>query len=309
MRWMIAIAAALLAPATGCTLDVADPAEAGEGPDAAVTRGNVAVERVITVSSPSPELPLRAHVSARFMQLSGGFDQLLAERVVGTPRELPPTGTCEWREPAGLEPLPPNAAQGSIELLDVGDVMLRAGQSLMPLAARAFPDVGEVVSGVVYTSRDGTADLPAGVPYLIETSGSPLVGGFRLSVDAPPEPLELQLGGILLDSEEVVVLRGDTMELSWRGAEDAANDQIVVDLTPLGSDTLSAASEAVRCAFDDTGSGRVPPEYTSWRVLPDELDVTVHRLRRIVTRLPEIDETIVEFDFAVTTRAPVADAL
>jgi hypothetical protein len=243
------------------------------------------------------------------MQLSGGFDQQLAERVVGSPRELPPSGSCEWPTPVGLDPLPVGATRGSIELLDVGDVLLHAGPSTMPLAARAFPDVGEVVSGVVYTSRDGTTDLPVGVPYLIETSGSPLVSGFRLAVDAPLEPLELQLGGQPIDADDVVVRRGDTLELSWRTAPSAAGDQVVVDLSPLGSDATEWPAEAVRCAFDDTGWAEVRPEFTSWPALPDELDVTVHRLRRVVAHLPEIDETIVEFDFAVSTRASVVDAL
>jgi len=306
---MSAFAAAVLAPAAGCTLAVGDPIELGESPEAVVTRGNVAVERLVTVSTQLPERSARTHVSARFMQLSGGFDEQLAERVVGSPRELPPSGTCGWRTPTGLAPLPQGSTKGSIELLDVGEVLLHAGQSTMPLAARAFPDVGEVVSGVVYTSRDGTTDLPAGVPYLIETSGSPLVSGFRLAVDAPFEPLELQIGGQPVDGEDVVVLRGDVIELSWRAAPDATGDLIVVDLSPLEADTRDGPIEAVRCAFDDTGSAAVLPEFTSWPVLPDEIDLTVHRLRHVATRLPEIGETIVEFDFAVTTRAPVADVL
>jgi hypothetical protein len=309
MRWSVAIAAAWLVPTAGCTLAVGDPAEAGDAPEAVVTQGTVAVERVVSVSGPTTEPAVRTHVSARFMQLSGGFDQQLAERVVGSPRELPPRGTCGWRTPTGLGPLPPSAAHGSIELLDVGEVLLRAGQSSLPLAARAFPDVGEVVSGVVYTSRDGTSDLPVGVPYRIETSGSPLVSGFQLTVDAPLEPLELQIGGQAVEGDGVVVLRGDTLELAWRTAADGSADQIVVDLTPVGLDGAEDPAESARCAFDDSGSARVFPEYTSWSVLPDELDVTVHRLRRVVARLPEIDQTIVEFDFAVTTRAPVADTL
>src|SRR6202041_1916014 len=100
--------------------------------------------------------------------------------------DLPAVGTC--RPMAGPEyaraaPIPrvegaggnARSPVGSIELIDVGDVTLRAGADAMPLAARAFPDVGELVSGVFYTSRDTASELPAGPTYTVEGTGSAFV--------------------------------------------------------------------------------------------------------------------------------------
>jgi len=181
----------------------------------------------------------------------------------------------------------------------------------MPLAARAFPDVGEVVSGVVYTSRDGTSELPVGVPYLIETTGSSLVASFSLRVDAPMEPVDLRVGAERLDSDQLVLLRGEALDLEWSAASpsDAHADQIIVDVTAAANDSAQPSPAALRCVFRDTGAARVSPEDLSWPDQPDEVELTVHRLRRVLVPLPEVEETIVEFDFAVSARVPVADAL
>ena len=316
MRAIMAVVLATLLPAVGCTAAVADEIEPSSSLGLA-TRGQVSVERMVSLSALADATVTRTHVSARFMQLSGGIDQTLAERVVAPPRELPEMGSCTGRTAPTTEPLPPSATQGSIELLDVGEVLLRAGPSTMPLAARAFPDVGEVVSGVVYTSRDGTSELPVGVPYLIETTGSSLIASFSLRVDAPMEPVDLRVGAERLDSEQLVLLRGEALDLEWStasasasaSANDAEADQIIVDVTIPANDSTQPSPAALRCVFRDTGAARVLPEYLSWPELPDEVELTVHRLRRVHVPLPDVEETIVEFDFAVSARVPVADAL
>jgi hypothetical protein len=83
---------------------------------------------------------------------------------------------------------------------------------------------------------------------------------------------------------------------------------VLVELTPVVG-LPGASPTPVRCLFPDTGEARVPALTTLFESTEDAVDLSVHRLRRIVAVLPEIDETAVEFDFVVTSRLPVAAAL
>lgn len=296
----------LLVPAIGCSANVADDEDVAGAPEAA-TQGNVTVEQTVLLSSADPA-EVVTRVSARFVQVTGGIDHEVANRVVGSPRDLPAEDSCVVHTPSGWEPLPPGAADGGIELLDVGEVMLHAGASTMPLAARAFPDVGDMVSGVVYTSRGGATELPVDVPYVVETSGSALADGFRVSVDAPIAPLGVQLGPYAIDSEELTFDAGQPLELSWQ-VDETATDRIYVDLVPLPDGGSTQALSTVRCAFVDDGAAQIPEQYTSFAEEPVAVEVAVHRLRRSAVPVPGVDEAVVEFDFAVLVRLPMAEPL
>jgi hypothetical protein len=289
----------------GCSVAVADDGDRAGASGDPVTRGDVAVQRVVTVADGVDEPDVVSRVSARFLLLSAGLDDGWVAMLVDGDKALPSLGTCSFPSSAPPEPLPPSSPDSSIELLDVGDVMIHAGPSTMPLAARAFPDVGDLVSGVVYTSRDASAELPPGVPYLLETTGSPLVRGFRMALDPPGELDDLTLDGELLRGGDPQVTAADEMVLTWT-RDEARNggDLILVELTPV-QEQEAAAATPLRCLYPDSGDARLPALQTMVGTVGDQVDISVHRLRRIVAVLPEIDETAVEFDFAVTARLPV----
>jgi hypothetical protein len=323
---LLAIGQLSLLVATGCSATVADSAD--EVDAEAGARGSVSVEQVVQHGAAGPAM--RTRVSARFVRVSGGLDHGTADQVVGSQgRPMADLGLgCQWEESVARSAStlsdPSLASEGSIELLDVGDIVLRAGAQIMPLAARAFPDVGDLVSGVVYTSRGGDGALPLAGTYLIETTGSPLVDGFSMRVDAPDAPTGVRFAQgadvVALDASDLVLVSGEPLALSWdtdarsaQGARSAggdavkdAGDKIVVEMTQLGSE----ASTLV-CAFDDVGNGVVP---ASQLVFPSgaDVDVSVHRHRRMSVPASQlnarsIDGAVVEFDFAVTARAAVAE--
>jgi hypothetical protein len=302
--------AASLILATGCSVAVVD--EAGGEPDdnvqASSSQGNVAVDRVVALDDGAVS---RTHVSARFVRVSGGIDQRAAERVVGTARSSDgrlvhdaPTG-CSWQEtPAPGAP----PATGSIELLDVGDIVVRAGSRSLPLAARAFPDVGDLVSGVVYTSRDHSSELPDAVTYSIDTSGSPFVESFSAEVEAPATPVRVYLSQprlglerLPLDADELAFAPGEELTIAWEPGSATAGDRIYLDLASVDED-----GALLRCVFEDDGEGVVPAHLTSFASGVD-VDVALHRHRRVSAALKRraggIDEAVVDFDFAVAARA------
>jgi hypothetical protein len=282
------------AAAIGCSAPVVDDVADASG---SMTEGVVSVERMIAADGAT-----QTNVSAKFMRLSSPVDPDQAARVVGTKLDRPGVGVCS--QVAAVPPSPRvGAALGSIELIDVGDVTLHAGAAEMPLAVRAFPDVGDLVSGMFYTSRDATSDLPAGATYTLEGTGSLLVDRFAVDADAPPALDEVRVAGVpLLDG--VTVEQGSPVTVQWRaGSVDDARsgDLVLVDVS-----TESGAS--VRCTFRDEGRGTLP----AWVMRPSVLGglpataaLSVHRVRARSFAASGIDIGEVRFDLSVMGRVVV----
>jgi hypothetical protein len=282
-----------------CSATVADDGAGDDHEGDAARLGAVTVERVVTLA---PSRGVVTHVSARFLRVAGTLDARAAERLVGPVRwtESVDLGGCVQRD--GAERRGPAApANVRIQLLDVGEMILETGVGRVPLAPRAFPDVGGVVSGVVYTSRDGGAELSGATSYLLSASGSSMVEGFQLRVDAPA-PLEpIRLGAQRLGAGDVVQRSLEPVVVGWSAGQPAAGDHVFVELSDLDGEAV-----ATRCAFADTGEAVVPASVL--RALgPGEIEIVVRRERRVTVRGAGIDETVVDFDFAVASRITMVE--
>jgi hypothetical protein len=288
---------------TGCSAVVGDPPgddDVDSGDQA--MRAKVSVQRTASLPAGAAPQLTTTHVAARFVRVSGGFDFATAERIVGTGEldAAAPYG-CAWRDGAQYSgSLAVAAPDGAIELLDVGDIVLHAGGDRLALAPRAFPDVGELVSGVVYTSRDGSADLPDATTYAFEVSGGSDV--FTVQADAPSAPRGLHLGGAaLVDGEEVVLLAGESVDIAWEPSAALDGDRIYVTVSD------DDDGQAFSCVFPETGSATIPASLLAFAA-GTELDVMIHRHRRSAIELPAPHpQAVVDFDFAVAFRATVAE--
>jgi hypothetical protein len=290
--------------AAGCSATVVDDARTDEV-DALSVHGSIAVERVVQLQNEA--LLEHGRVSARFLRVSG-LDVDTAERLVGRPSVDDRVG-CSFADPV-TEHAPVAPRGGSIELLDVGEIVLRildpGEPTVLPLAPRAFPDVGELVSGVVYTSRDDTTALAARATYLIETSGSDRIDGFVVQVEAPAAPGGVRLGGIPIESGELQIDSGEAIAVEWeRGAP---GDWMELNLSSPDDDL-----GIVRCVFTDAGSAEVPAALVAFA--PGAIvDVAVHRHRRTAVQVDDvalapggIDQAVVDFDFVVASRVAIAE--
>jgi hypothetical protein len=300
----------------GCSAPVVDDVADA---NAAMTEGVVLVERTV-----SGDGTTQTNVSAKFMRLSTPADPDLAERVVGSKLDLPAVGTCRSQAAAarvdakarapvtmGSQATPnpgalPRAYLGTIELIDVGDVTLRTGSSSMRLAARAFPDVGDLVSGMFYTSRDAASDLPAGASYTLEGTGSSLVERFSIEADAPAAPEDVRVGGAAL-AEGVALEAGVQATVQWRAAEigpKTRDDLVLIDVS-------APSGASIRCAFKDDGQALLPAwvlRASSLGPLPATATLAVHRVRERSFVAPGLDAGEVRFDLSVVGRAIVAPA-
>ncbi len=279
----------------GATISVAALASACSGnvvtaSDASTTstQALLSVERSATAGdAPSA---LRAHASAYFLRLQAGADRTLAARLVGAADVLPAVGQCQ-PAPILSDQGMPLASLGPIDLVDVGEVSLEAAQTRATLAARAFPDVIDLVSGVVYTTRDLMADpLPGAGAYTFHVSGSAAVPPMALTGQAPAPLEHLYVGGYALRGESLSLPRED-LALTWEPSQGA--DFVYVELASAEDGPL----ERVRCTFTNEGRAVIPAAS-----LPraSAQTVAIHLVHHQDVVAAGLDRGEVRFDLATT---------
>ena len=191
------------AGALGCSGTVVSASDASTSS----TQVMLSVDR--TAAAGDPTGSVRAHASAYFLRLQAGADPNLAARLVGATHVLPAVGQCEAVGVLSDQAMP-QATLGPVDLVDVGEVALEASSIRATFAARAFPDVADLVAGVVYTTRDLAADpLPDHGTYRFRIAGSSSVPPMTLEALAPGPARDLLVAGLPLRGETLAVRRGD----------------------------------------------------------------------------------------------------
>jgi hypothetical protein len=268
--------------------------------DTDANRGSV--HAFVTVTRTDQGDAPRAEAVAGFAQVPAAVDSERVLALVGFHRDIPEPGRCvstSREADAALSPI------DRVELLDAGDVVVSAGAASTRLAPNAFPTVTDLISGVLYTSRDRSAEpLPADADYAVQVTGG--VGLPAVSVESrAPLPLaEVELDGVALRSATSIATRAG-VEVTWGPGK--PGDAVYVELATAegGARTL--------CAFrDDDGVGIVPPEvFAALRQQAPETQgrptqgghVTVHRVRSTPFNSEGIDRGELRFDFAVESAA------
>jgi hypothetical protein len=259
------------ASVAGCTDETSLAREAASDDETRPLRARVVVERAEGLES------TRTNVSAKFFHASAE-EILAADQLVGFDLSLPPAGECTPLVEASTLEVP----DVSIDLLDVGDVSLQVpgSSSAAWLSARAFPDIGEVVSGVFYTSPDRELGLPAPGEYRItvgcidDECSSRAVADVELGASAPSGP-----SGV-----NARLRATGELEVTWDAAAAAESDVFVDVLT----------DPPLRCAVEDPG--RLLLEERS---LDASTTVVVHHIaRRTTTSALVAVDGIVSFDLS-----------
>jgi hypothetical protein len=243
----------------------------------------------------------RASAMAQFVVLPADADAHATLDAAGLRTQLPERKGCSAvatsvRGQVLAEQLFPE----QLELLEAGEVSIRADGTLTRLALNLFPPSGSA-SGVIYTTPDQLAALPPDVSYSISATGSETIPPLSMQQDAPRALDNVTVGGLPLERANALVA-GQPLDFTWLEGE--ASDRVFVELN--GSDT------SVLCAFsDDEGSGSVPAALTA-KLGQDPVRVGLHRVRETVraqesprgeTMLaePMTLETLVRFDFELTS--------
>jgi hypothetical protein len=203
---------------------------------------------------------------------------------MGLALELPEMSHCVTRV-QGREPDQAVSSNERLELLDVGDVSVVADGRSTTLAPRAFPTVTDLISGVVYTTRDLSAEpLPAGVQYGVRTAGG-AISAVELEGDAPGELAGVTVGGVPL-GEVTSISPTSPIDLTWTVG--TAGDVVYIELSSDGADPAV-------CAFqDDIGAGSIPAGAFAGTG-PGR--ISLHRLRAREFSSDDIESGELRFDF------------
>lgn len=235
-------------------------------------RARVFVERAEGVGS------IRTNVSAKFFYASAE-EVGAADELVGFDVPRPPVGECVTLLDASMLDVP----EVSIDLLDVGDVSLRVPGSTRDawLSARAFPDVGDLVSGVFYTSPDRELGLPAPGEYRItvgcidDECSSRTVADVELAASAPVGP-----SGVSAQLD-----RAGDLEVVWEVASDDV--EVFVDVL---------TERPLRCSVGSAGRLLLRAEATP---LDAQSTVVVHNVaKRATTSALIAVDGVVSFDLS-----------
>jgi hypothetical protein len=311
-------AAALGAVSMACSAPVG--AAAGEGvTESPSSTAVVLIERTVASGEST-----RAEAVARFLRMRSGPVDDEALRMVGATVDFPAVGACSVLSKAKD---PAIAAARAVELVDVGSVAIEANGVSISLPARRLPDIVDLVSGVVYSTRASDPDtLPSDATYILRASGPATVAGdpdFQPLVASAVAPVALG------ESDALVVAGQDArnpngVTLSLDGPVDLAwgagnpSDLVYVDITaspafastgnPTVASTALSSAQAVRCVFSDAGHASLAASAfvddgsllgaQQGLALATQGILSVHRLHREPFQARGIDSGEIRFDFA-----------
>lgn len=225
---------------------------------------------VVVEQSSGPGEATHTESFARFLRTHGGIDDT-ARAMVGATLDMPAVGACK-----AIAPGEGSAPSRPLELLNVGSLSLDGRGSHAALVPRRVPDVVDLVSGVVYTTREAPT---FGDKVTLKAGGSPDFDAFSLTVDAPPTLEALRINGLDPTNGVVLGLGTQRVDVSWV----PSSDLVYIDLA------AGKAPPSMRCAFKDDGVASVP-------LLGDDNTLSIHRVRQDSLHVRGIDEGAVRFD-------------
>jgi len=242
----------------------------------------------------------RSHASLWFLRIADERDFSAAVGLVAARSDLPAVGSCAAVGVEADRAAP--ARMSRVDLAFAGDAQVRTRDASTPLTVRFFPNVADLVSGVMYTLHDQD-DLrtPLAGWLSVVAAGSKEFEAVEASARLPLYPEVVSINGVDLrsvsDVEDVQIARDASVPLAW--AADNEGDVIHIDI-----DSVPAVpAHRVRCVFADSGAAEIP-----WEAIPDspEIGIAVHRSRDVALRSEWGEVGMAYFDLAVTTRVRLA---
>jgi hypothetical protein len=236
---------------------------------------------------------------AQFVLLPSDADGDETLRAAGLRARLPEQTGCNATSAAeGASEQPPRDSSSFevLELLEAGDVSLRANGTVTHLALNLFPGSGSA-SGVLYTTPDQSASpLPPNALYTVDVTGSDAIPSLSIEGHSPASLSGVTLSGVPID-EAVAVTSGEPLDMTW--TEGASGDRVYVEVADTGTSLL--------CAFSDRdGSGTIPGHLTALLAPGGSSHLSMRRIRESTgaQEAPNspgrILETSMRFDFELT---------
>lgn len=286
-------AASAVAACTGGAYDPSGVDGVASGAGAPRVTGVLFVEQVQGAGA-------AAQAGARFLRVVGVQEEAVSELVGAPAWPLPRVsataghGSCVERRGVSHAVQGPEASP-EVRLLDVGPIDVTAGDTALRLTPRRFPDLWNVVSGVLYGVDSA---LPTGV-WRFAGAGEAAagVGPFEVSM-ALPESLE----GVTLDEQPfgadgaVSLPRRGGASVRWQRPQRGEEGDVVT--------VVFAGAGELRCAARDDGALDLDAATVdrARELLREGGAVSVHRLRARPFSAVGLDSGALVFDLSVRAR-------
>jgi hypothetical protein len=251
----------------------------GNDPD--LSSGPISARVLIAVEHrPGAVTPTSWHASAHFVR-TGSLEPSDVATLLRWPvwargaSEPVPAADCRLAsEPDDIDgALQRVESQGPLELLDVGELVLRTPSGLQPLPARETPLLAGVLEGVAYTFSEvkdpasaaldpGLPDADASAEWSITGVGfgggsgargvvvPSAVGAFQAAAVAPREPALESVGGQPVGASAQALVLGQSNDLEVRWTAGAPSGRVTVE--------LEAERRSLVCRSGDSGRFVVP---------------------------------------------------
>jgi hypothetical protein len=200
-------------------------------------------------------------------------------------RDLPPPDRCKLYDLSvdlAAAPAAEGEDQGSVELLEAGDLEVQTVGRAVTLAPKHFPGLLPFISGVVYGEAEATLVETVG-KVRASTTGGEAVGPFAAQLSSPELPRLIQIGtgG---PGQGLALARDRDLPLRWQVSPDPAGDVVYVELRfGRGGRDL-----AVRCQPRDDGAFEIPQAMLS--DVSGRVTVELARLRRTFFSATGLDQ-------------------
>jgi hypothetical protein len=246
-----------------------------------------------------PEEP-SFQVSARFVRVRD-----IGQRDVrtlwggGAPDTGLPRGECEQSADDAATPHQV-LLDGSVDLLDAGELTLRTDEDAEPIPNWSFPSVYGVVAGVLYGRGDLSLSFAPGRAYRVVSNGSAALGAFEVVVVAPDVFEAVAIGEVEAGVEPVVLDASQPIELRWEPGQ--GTDEVVIEI----SYSLFGGEQRITCRSHDDGLEELPRELVAplWAPGVGDARLTFYRVARVAFGAEGLDEA--EAVFVVSATVPLA---
>jgi len=148
-----------------------------------------------------------------------------------------------------------------VELIDVGNITVRFGSRKQLLPARNFPDLMNLITGVIYAG-DETQGFSFNPSHRFElrTYGSGDVDPFVLVGRSPGDLSISSIGDVDPDMvESLMISQGEVLEVKWDSPEEDSAGEAIIEI----SWNMFDIPYHVECRVNDDGDFTVPGEITA----------------------------------------------
>lgn len=246
---------------------------------------------MLFVEHRSAETPTAtAQIGGRFVQFRGMTAEALPE-LVGTPRLPSATEGCVER-PSTLGDM--GAGLSEARLLEAGSLQVQAGDRSLTLQPRRFPELWNVVSGVVYAADE---ELPSDRwRFTAAGSADGRVAGFDVEAQAPEALQGVTLADRAWSPAGPLTLPTRPYAVRWTRGD--AQDRVVLLVEP---ETGADRSSTLACTARDEGALELDAAWSeriAERVRAGAR-ISLHRVRVRPFALAGFEQASIVFDWSL----------